>query len=113
MGYNKSRLAFKDIEGAFDKAVERLEAGKGGVRIWAKSRSDAIVLRSRFNYYRQLDRKDNTQVYPPGDPKHGVSTYDQFVLQVRGKDEPDNNYVYIIPRSTDDLIIEDIEIAGE
>lgn len=103
MGYSKAVNAFEDIEAAFERA---LQAPKG-IRIACRSRGEAVVLRSRFNYYRKLDRKRNESIYEPDHPMHGRSPYDRLVLRIPPKGNGDY-ILYIEPRSVEDLNIEEL-----
>lgn len=104
MSYNKSLLAFDDIREAFEKA---LSAPKG-IRISCSSRGAAVILRSRFNYYRKLDREQNGKTYETDHPMWNRSPYDKLVLRIPPKNEPEANTLYIEPRSIGDLFIEEI-----
>jgi len=105
MSFNKSSLAFDDIQGAFDRAL----AAPKGVRIKCSSRGEAIVLRTRFNYFRKLNRKENKEVYTSDQPMWGKSAYDKLVLRVPPKGAEEDNTLFIEPRSVEDLDIEDIK----
>lgn len=93
MSYNKSPFAFDDIRSAFERA---LEAPKG-IKLVCDSHSAAILLRSRFNYYRKMHRRENSEVYQPGDPMYGKSVYDRLILRVPKKGNTDANILYIEP----------------
>lgn len=104
MSYNKSALAFDDIREAFEKA---LNAPKG-VRIPCADRGAAIILRSRFNYYRKLNRAENGRTYPDDHYMWNRSVYDRLVLRIPPKGTAEENVLYIEPRSVTDLVIEEI-----
>lgn len=104
MGFNLSPLAFDDIREAFDRA---LSAPKG-IRIPCTSRGAAIVLRSRFNYYRKLDREENRKTYPPEHPMYGKSAYDKLVLHIPSKGHAEENVLFVEPRPSLELTIEEI-----
>lgn len=101
---NKSINAFSDVEAAFERAL----AAPKGIRIPCKSHGSAVGLRQRFNYYRKLDRLKNIEVYPPDDPRHGLTIYDSLELRIPPKGAADEHILYIEPRSVDNLTIEDI-----
>jgi len=105
MSYNRSPLAFDDIKDAFDRAV----ASPKGIRISCDSHGAAVVLRSRFNYFRKQDREDNKRTYPPDHPLSGRSPYDRLVLRIPQKGTPEDTVLFIEPRSVADMHIEEIE----
>jgi hypothetical protein len=104
MSFNKSTLAFNDIQGAFARALETPK----GIRIPCASRGAVITLRARFNYFRKLDRAENKRTYPSDHPMWGKSAYDRLVLRVPPKGHADEMVLFIEPHSIDDLIIEEI-----
>lgn len=104
MNWNKSPLAFGDVRDAFERALN----AERGIKITCASHGEAIILRSRFNYYRKLDRADNRNTYPEDHPLHGSSAYDRLVLRVPPKGAPDDTAVFIEPRKVEDLAIEDL-----
>lgn len=105
MSFNKSTLAFEDIQGAFARA---LEAPKG-VRIQCASRGAVITLRARFNYYRKLDRAANKDIYTSDHPMWGKSVFDRLVLRVPPKGHPEEWVLYIEPRLMEDMTIEEVQ----
>jgi hypothetical protein len=105
MRYSKSVMAFEDVREAFDRA---LEAPKG-IRIPCPTRSAAMELRSRFNYFRKLDRAESSETYKEGHPLHSKSIYDRLVLRVPSKGSPEENVLIIEPRSISTLNIEEIQ----
>lgn len=105
MSYNKSLLAFDDIKPEFDKAL----LAKKGIKIRCDSHAKAIVLRSRFNYYRTADRKENAKSLEPAHPLHGRSVYDKLILRVPRKGDKDDNCVFLEKRSSEGWLVEEIE----
>lgn len=105
MPYSTSVLAFDDVKDAFEKA---LEAPKG-IRVVCDTRASAIVLRSRFNYYRKLDRQNNAKIYPPDHHLHNRSAYDKLIIRIPYRGSQEEATLYIVPRSIDDLTIEEIQ----
>jgi len=105
MSWSKSPLAFDDVREAFERAIET----EKGIMIRCKSHAHATTTRSRFNYFRKLDRVENQKVYPPGNPMHGKSVYDRFSLRIPPKGSPDDRTLYIEVRSIDDLDIESLD----
>src|SRR5262245_58537559 len=104
MSYSKSVFAFDDVQPAFDKAL----AAEKGIRIVCASRSAAIILRSRFNYFRKLDRDENKKTYEPGHHLYGRSMYDRLILRVPPKGDANEHCVYIEKRDVSDLNIEEL-----
>lgn len=108
MSFNKSPLAFDDLREIFNRALN----AKSGIRIACRSRGDAIVLRTRFNYFRKLDRADNKRLYQMDDYMHGRSAYDRLVLTVPARGAEDENYLYIKRRRAEDLTVEELGEEG-
>lgn len=105
MSYNRSSLAFDDIREAFERAL----AAPRGIRIVCKDRGAAFVLRSRFNYFRKLDRDENKRTYDLEHPMHAKSPYDRLVLRIPPKFDVEEHILYIEPRSVEALEIEEIQ----
>lgn len=104
MPFNTSPLAFDDVREIFDRALN----SKRGIRIPCSSRGSAMVLRSRFNYFRKMDRTQNAEVYPPDHPMHKRSAYDRLILRIPSKGDPREHILFIEPRSPLDFVIEEI-----
>lgn len=104
MSWNRSPLAFADVQDAFERAL----AHKRGIRIKCSTHSEAIQKRSRFNFYRILNRKQNAETYPNDHIMHGVSVYDQLILRIPRRGSEDDKYLYIEQRSVDDMQIEEL-----
>lgn len=104
MSYNRSPLAFDDIREAFDRAI----SSPRGIRIACTSRGAAVMLRSRFNYFRKLNRAENVQIYSADSPMWNRSVYDKLVLRIPPKGDALENILFIEPRSIGDLQIEEI-----
>lgn len=104
MGFNRSPLAFDDIREAFDRAV----TSPKGLRISCDTREAAFALRSRFNYFRSLDKRENRTTYPEGHRMHGRSIYDRLICRIPPKGSPEEHVLYIEPRRVDNLKIEEI-----
>jgi len=105
MSFNRSPLAFDDIREAFDRAVNSPK----GIRISCESYGAAVVLRSRFNYYRKMDREENKRTYPPDHQMWNRSAYDRLILRIPSKGSEEETTLYIEPRSVADMNIEEIE----
>jgi hypothetical protein len=104
MSYNRSPLAFDDVREAFERAL----GAPKGIRVVCKDRGAAFVLRSRFNYFRTLDREENRKTYQPDDPMYGKSVYDRLILRIPPKGDKDEHVLLIEPRSVEAFDIEDI-----
>jgi len=105
VGFSKSPLAFGDVREAFDRALNSPK----GIRIPCETRGAAIVLRSRFNYFRKIDRDESKRVYPIDHGMYNCSAYDKLILRVPAKGAPDETVLYIEPRLSTDMQIEEIE----
>lgn len=104
MSYNKSPLAYDDIIAAFERALNSAK----GIRIPCVSRGAAVVLRSRFNYYRTLNREENSKTYDPTHPMWNRSVYDRLVLRIPPKGTKNENVLFIEHHLATDLQIEEI-----
>lgn len=84
-----------DIGAAFERAL----AAPKGVRIVCASRSVALRLRQRMNYWRVTDRdgRENRQ-----------SPYAHLRIRLPPKGKPGEAILYIEPRQAEDLTIEEI-----
>lgn len=101
----KLSSAYETIRDAFDKALD----APRGVRIPCLTRGAALSLRHRFNYFRKLNRDQNSDIYPSGHRMHKRSVYDSLVLRIPAKGAPDDNVLFIEPHLLGDLIIEEIQ----
>lgn len=79
MTVSVSRFAYQDCYEIMDKALDDPQ----GLRLHTKSNDDATFIRMRMHMARKLDREHNKEIYPPEDPKYGVSPYDQLILRIR------------------------------
>lgn len=104
MSYNRSPLAFDDIREVFDKALN----SNKGLRISCVNRGAAFVLRSRFNYFRTIDRRESAKIYPTDHPMWAKSAYDKLVLRIPAKGTDEENILYIEKRRADKLRFEEI-----
>ena len=104
MAYNRSPLSFDDIREAFERAINSPK----GISIECKDRGAAVVLRSRFNYLRTLDRQENMKTYTAEHPMWNRSVYDRFVLSIPPKGDPQEHVLFIRPRSAEDLDIKEL-----
>jgi len=104
MNWNQSPLAFADIREAFDRAI----ATQRGIRIKCGTHAEAVIRRSRFNYFRKMNRAENKETYPPGHNLHGNSVYDTLILRIPSRGAEDATYLYIEPRTITDMLIEEL-----
>jgi hypothetical protein len=103
MSLPQTRLAYTTEFEAFDKAL----ADDKGIRVKVDDRAAAETLRSRLHYARQLDRRDNTQLYEEDDPMHGRSPYDILICRIR-EDTEGGIWVYIKKSSMEHLEVESL-----
>lgn len=82
MAMNPSRLAYQDCYDLMEKAIS--SEYPGGLRVKFSSHNEAINFRHRIHNARQVDRADNSKVYPDGHPMFGRSVYD--IISCRIKD---------------------------
>lgn len=102
---NKDHSTFSDVQEIFDRAL----TSPHGVRSKQLTRSHAINLRARFNYFRTLDRRENAKIYQGDDPRRYRSIYDELVLEIPPKGSPDDTTLYIRRRNPDGLNFEEIK----
>ena len=79
MSLPTSLRSYIDCQKVFEAAV----ADPKGARVCLGTYDACINMRSRMHYFRKLDRNANADTYPEGHPMHGVSAYDDFVIQIR------------------------------
>lgn len=53
-----------------------------GARRPFKTEGQAIQFRKRCHHFRELARKQNKQIYPPDDARHGTSDYDPIAFTI-------------------------------
>lgn len=102
MTQSSSRLAYDDCYDLMDRAM----ADEKGIRFRAKSLDDAMMRRGRLNGARRIDRLDNKDMYPRGDPLHGRSAYDQLSFLIR--EIEGDWWVICYKRSSEELEIIDL-----
>lgn len=108
MSMPTSLRAYRDCEELYARAA----ADPKGARACLGTYESAVQMRTRMHYFRKLDREANLTIYPTGHPMHGESTYDEFVVQII-RDEDDEFWLYITPRSARILAIEGLSEVGE
>lgn len=80
MSYPTSHMAYLDCFEVMDRAL----ADGQGVRLRMADRTAAEYQRTRINYARKLNRKQNEKIYPdPEHPLHGASPYDKLVCRIK------------------------------
>lgn len=95
MPVSNSRLSYSDCFTLFDKALEdskgaRYQVNKG------LTRGDAWQFRLRMHNARQIDRRDNKDLFPdPGEPLHGRSIYDPLLIQIK-QDVEEKWWIYVV-----------------
>jgi hypothetical protein len=77
MSLPKSLRAYEDAKVILDEALEH-----GGVRVNCKNLGQAVNLRARIHRFRVLDRDFYAQAFPPDDPRHGISAYDNLLVRL-------------------------------
>ena len=88
-----NRMSYADVYEKYDEAMEDPK----GIRIPFDTRGEAQHYQMRMHNARAVDRRENKQIYAPGEPLYGQSTYDK--LQVRLRQGEDGTwFVYIEPK---------------
>lgn len=90
MSISKSLGSYQDCRDLFEKADE----DQKGCRIFIGDQGQANHFVMRLHQARELIRKENRQLYEPGHPMHGTSTFDKFKCSKK----PDRNgdyWVYV------------------
>jgi hypothetical protein len=90
-----SRAAYVDCYDALDQAV----SNDIGIRIKMPSYDKAVHFRMRCNQARKLDRKLNSEIWAPDDPKFGISQYDIISIRIKHI----NGYVYLYFEKNDQI----------
>lgn len=104
MSISTSKIAYEDCYALLDRALE----ARHGIKIVVPNYQFGRGLCTRINYARVLDRQTNREVYPEGDPHHGVSSYD--VLTIRyPKEEAGRWWIKLEKVTVDTLVVEEIE----
>lgn len=89
MSIPMSRQSYGDCYELMEKALE----DEKGVRVCMNTEDKATFFRMRCHTARQLHRKDNMQIYKPGDPMYGASIYDKLTFRIK-EDEDGEFWVY-------------------
>jgi hypothetical protein len=93
--------SYLDCRALYDAAL----ADPLGARACLGNFGAAQNMRGRMHYFRKLDRAANAEIYPRGDPKHGVSIYDDYQITILA-DTNDEFWLYIRSYSAKVLAIE-------
>lgn len=108
MSLPNSLRAYADCQQLYEAAV----ADPKGARACLGTHDACVGMRTRMHYFRKLDREANAETYPIGDPMHGASAYDDFVIQIM-QDEDEEWWLYVTPRSAKILAIEGLSQVPE
>lgn len=103
-----SLRAYEDCRQLYEAA----SADPKGARACLGTRESAIQMRTRMHYFRKLDRDANAETYPVGDPMHGASAFDDFVIRLT-EDTVGEWWLYVEPRSARVLAIEGLSEVDE
>ena len=87
-----ARLSYTDCFTLFERAYEdpkgaRYQAGDG-------SYGQNKYFSMRMHQARAIDRQDNKELFPPGDPLYGRSIYDALIVQLK-EDAEGKWWVYV------------------
>lgn len=82
MSISQSRAAYVDCYEYFDRALEE----DVGIRLRVPDVDKATFLRMRLHTARVIRRRDNAEIYKPGDPMYNASPYDQITVKIANDD---------------------------
>src|SRR5580698_9802163 len=108
MSLPNSLRAYRDCEELFQSAT----ADPKGARACVGTYEAGLNLRTRMHYFRKLDRIANETVYPPDDPMHGQSVYDEYVIPEPMVDQDGEYWLYVEPRRGRIKVIEGLSDVG-
>lgn len=108
MSLPNSLRAYEDCKTLFDAAVADPKGARGKLGTY----ESCINMRTRMHYFRTLDRKANESIYASDHPMFGTSVYDDLVVQIL-RDEDDEFWLYITPRSAKIITIEGLSEVGD
>lgn len=111
MALPKSMLAYTDCQEVFSRAADSAEKGGPGVRVRLASWADANYFRMRMNNARAINRRDNAEIYSPGDPLYKASLWDALMVTIKRVDG--EFYVYVEPHGVQLEKVEEIPTEGE
>lgn len=92
MGTSKSVLANQDLRALLDRALE----SPRGVELSLPTLNAAYTLRHRIYSLRETDRGQSRDLYPPDDPKHGVSVYDILTIVLRKANDQEEDTTHVL-----------------
>lgn len=100
-----TRLSYGD---AYD-ALERAKEDEKGIRLRFDDYAAAATFRSRVHNARQVDRRDNAEIYDEdrGNPLYGRSVYDSLIVRIR-QDTAGAWWVYIEHTSIEKMVVESL-----
>ena len=108
MSISNSRLSYSDCYELLDGAI----ADSKGARVWVGTHADATFFRMRVHQARTINRKDNQEIYEPGDPLYGSSVYDKVVIRLK-EDEVGEWWVYAEKMALEPGAVEALSELGE
>jgi hypothetical protein len=108
MSVSTSLASYRDCQSLYEKAAKDLE----GIRAKLGTYDSCVHMRTRMHYFRKLDRDANAATYPAGHHMHGVSPYDDYVIQI-AKDEDGEFWLYVTARSAKILTVESLHTGEE
>lgn len=94
MSLPSSLGAYLDCRQLFDAANDDPKGARACLGTYEAARN----MQTRMHYFRSLDRIANANIYPKGDPKHAVSVYDNYVVQIQA-DTAGEYWLYVQPRN--------------
>lgn len=106
MPVSNSRLSYSDCFTLFDKALDDSKGARYQVN-GGLTRGDAWQFRLRMHNARQIDRKDNRELFELGDPLYGRSIYDPLLIQIK-QDVEEKWWIYVIHTEIDEGQIESL-----
>lgn len=95
MSLPKSSQAYHDCADLYDRALRSIVSGSLGVRLPMANFADANYMRMRMNQARVINRRDNSEIFSPGEPLYQASVWDALVLRIKIID--DKYYLYVEP----------------
>ena len=108
MSLPTSLRAYEDCRKLYEAATQDPK----GARACLGTYESCVNMRTRMHYFRALDRDANANMYPGDHPMHGVSAYDDYVIQIM-PDEDRQFWLYVQPRSARILVIEGLSEVGD
>lgn len=103
MSISESRLAYQDCQDLFEKAMDDPK----GVRVFIGTKEMARFFVMRMHKCRQINRRDNKDIYPEGEPMHGASAWDKIKCSMK-EDEEGQWWVYAEKVELDPSLVESL-----